>query len=256
MKESERHVAAVLAALKILDAFDGTQPLRFADLLKRTRLTRSRILRYVGTLEAAGYLVIDEQAGTFEVGAKAYRLGWAIKQQYEGMISLLRPRLDDLSLRTDATVFFSVVRGNQRLVIAKSEPKLGVRYAVEEGQIRPLHVGATGRVLLAFGSPQHVDTILAQDSLEALTEKTMISADQIRDSIREIRASGAATSIGEATGEALAIAVPVLDSRNQLAGALTIAGPVGFLHPRRSECEALLRTEAEYLSPRITAPGE
>ncbi|MGK6316592.1 IclR family transcriptional regulator [Neorhizobium sp. DT-125] len=256
MKESERYVAAVLAALKILDAFDGTQPLRFSDLMKRTRLTRSRILRYVGTLEAAGYLVINEQAGTFEVGAKAYRLGWTIKQQYEAMISLLRPRLEDLSLRADATVFFSVVRGNQRLVIAKSEPKFGVRYAVEEGQIRPLHVGATGRVLLAFSPPHVADSVLAQDRLEALTDKTMISVDEIRNAIDEIRASGVASSVGEATGEALAIAVPVLDDRNRLAGALTIAGPVGYLQPRTAEYETLLKREAEYLSPRISSHGD
>lgn len=256
MKESERHVAAVLAALKILDALDGKRPMRFADLLKRTGLTRSRILRYVGTLEAAGYLVIDERAGTFELGPKAYRLGWAIKQQYEALISLLRPRLDALSQKVDATIFFSVVKGNQRLVIAKSEPNHGVRYAVEEGQVRPVHVGATGRVLLAFGRAALRDAVLAKDSLEALTEKTMVSSDDIRASIEDIRREGFAASIGEATGEALAVAVPVLDGSGKLVGALTIAGPVSTLQPKMAECETLLKSEANYLSPRISAPEE
>lgn len=253
MKESERHVAAVLAALKILDAFDSQAPLRFPELMKRTGLGRSRILRYVGTLEAAGYLVANSGSGTLELGPKAYRLGWAIKQQYESMISLLKPRLGELSAKADATAFFSVIRGNQRLVIAKSEPRHGVRYAVDEGQIRPLHVGATGRVLLAFASPDLREAIIAQEQLEALTEKTLTDTEQIRTAIDEIRTVEIATSIGEATGEALAIAVPVLDSRRRLVGALTLAGPVGYLQSKAEICKSLLRRESEYLSPRIAA---
>lgn len=255
MRESERHVTAVLAALKILDAFEGKTPLRFADLMKRTGLGRSRILRYVGTLEAAGYLVINAASGTFELGPKAYRLGLTMKQQYDGMVSLLKPRLEQLSGKADATAFFSVVRGKQRLVIAKSEPKNGVRYAVEEGQVRPLHVGATGRVLLAFGSPQLRDDVLRQD-LESLTEKTLTDVELIRASIADIRDTGVACSVGEATGEALAIAVPVLDSGGRLIGALTLAGPVGHLQARAEVCEDLLKLESEYLSPRIAASGE
>ncbi|MBW9088142.1 IclR family transcriptional regulator [Rhizobium wenxiniae] len=256
MKESERYVTAVLAALKILDAFEGTAPLRFSDLMNRTGLGRSRILRYVGTLEAAGYLVINPGPGTFELGPKAYRLGLTMKQQYEGMVSLLRPRLEELSVNADATAFFSVVRGRQRLVIAKSEPRHGVRYAVDEGQIRPLHVGATGRVLLAFGSTENLDAVLNQETLEALTDKTLTDADRIRAAIMEIRGSGFASSVGEATGEALAMAVPVLDSNRRMVGALTLAGPIGHLQSRADLCEELLKRESEYLSPRITAAGD
>lgn len=256
MKESERHVTAVLAALKILDAFDGREPLRFPEIMKRTGLGRSRILRYVGTLEAAGYLIINAGPGTFELGPKAYRLGWAIKQQYEPMIALLKPRLEDLSAAADSTAFFSVIRGNQRIVIAKSEPRHGVRYAVEEGQIRPLHVGATGRVLLAFAPAILRETILEQAQLEALTDKTLTDAGQIRQSIDKITRDGIATSIGEATGEALAIAVPVLDGNRRLVGALTLAGPIGHLEAKAEQCAELLKRESEYLSPRISAAGD
>lgn len=256
MKESERYVTAVLAALSILDAFDGKGPLRFADLMARTGLGRSRILRYVGTLEAAGYLVINSSRGTFELGPKAYRLGLTIKQQYETMISLLKPRLEELSTKADATAFFSVVRGNQRLVIAKSEPRHGVRYAVEEGQIRPLHVGATGRVLLAFGSENLRETVLAQDALEALTDNTLTDASQIRTLLSEIRTVGIATSIGEATGEALAMAAPVRDSDRRLVGALTLAGPVSHMEAKVDLCGELLKQESDYLSRRIAAAGD
>jgi DNA-binding IclR family transcriptional regulator len=256
MKESERHVTAVLAALKILDAFDGKEPLRFPEIMKRTGLGRSRILRYLGTLEAAGYLVINPGPGTFELGPKAFRLGWAIKQQYEPMISLLKPRLEELSAKADSTAFFSVIRGTQRIAIAKSEPRHGVRYAVEEGQVRPLHVGATGRVLLAFATDTLRNLVLEKDHLEALTDKTLTDVKQIRQSISEIAKNGIASSVGEATGEALAIAVPVLDGRGRLIGALTVAGPVGHLEAKAEQCAELLRKESEYLSPRLAAPGD
>lgn len=254
MEERSRHVKAVLAALRLLDAFEDGRPLRFADLVKRTGLNRSRILRYVGTLDAAGYIVVNERDGLFELGPKAYRFGWVIKQEYEPTITLLRPRLERLSEHLGATTFFSVIRGRSRLVVAKCEPREGVRYAVEEGQIRPLHIGATGRVLLAF-APDHLVADMLKGELEALTPQSITDPAVLAQFIETARQQGFAVSIGEATGEALALAVPVLDVSGRLVGSLTTAGPSNKLSPIQEQARKLLLEEAAFLRSRLSSTG-
>ncbi|SMO99582.1 IclR family transcriptional regulator [Paracoccus laeviglucosivorans] len=248
-KESERTIAAVEAAFQLLDAFDGAGALRLADLHERTGLTRSRILRLLGTLEVCGYVVASGK-GQYVLGPKIFRLGWSMRDAYSPMISVLRPALERAVADSGVTAFFSIPRGDQRVVLAKCEPSSGVRYVVEEGQARALHVGATGRVLLANMEPELVDAALSGGRITALTPATIIDADELRASIDSARAEQFAVSFGEATSTAFAMAAPVL-SGSRLVGALSLAGPLEDYEARREVCREILEREARFLGSRI-----
>ena len=252
MRETDRHVAAVMAALQTLDAFESGEKLRLSQLHERTGLARSRLLRLTGTLEAAGYLVFDSATARYEMGPKVYRLAWLAKDTLDGLTKLLHPRLDKLTAMTDATAFFSIVRGDHRLVIAKSEPEEGIRYTVSEGQLRPLHVGATGAVLLAFGSPERLARVLRQEQLPAVTPATITDPKVLAERVEQVARAGIAFSIGEGTNDAYACAVPVHDPRGRFVGALTLAAPTSVLTHDRSFYEAQLLDEARHLSTRVS----
>ena len=251
MRETDRHVAAVMAALQTLDAFESGEKLRLSQLHERTGLARSRLLRLTGTLEAAGYLVLDSATSLYELGPKVYRLAWLAKDALDGLAKLLRPRLAKLTATTEATAFFSVARGDQRLVIAKSEPDEGIRYTISEGQLRPLHVGATGAVLLAYGPPERLARVLQQEQLAAVTPATITDPKVLAERVNQVARSGIASSLGEGTHEAYACAVPVHDPRGRFVGAMTIAGPTSVLTRDRSFYEAQLLEEAKHLSTRV-----
>lgn len=248
-KESERTVAAVEAALQVLDAFDGAAGLRLAELHSRSGLTRSRILRLLGTLETCGY-VAKAEAGQYVLGPRIFRLGWSMRDAYAPMIAVIRPALDRAVADTGVTAFFSIPRGTQRIVLAKCEPDSGVRYVVEEGQTRALHVGATGRVLLAHMPDDQVDAALSGDRLQALTPATMVDPADLRPMIAQARQDGYAVSFGEATSTAFAMAAPVL-SGTRLVGALSLAGPLDEFDARQAACRQILEREARFLTGRI-----
>lgn len=247
-KEAERTVAALEAALKLLDTFEGVSPLRLVDLHDRTGLTRSRIMRFLGTLEACGY-VVPAGRGQYALGPKAFRLGWTVRESFSGMLAVLQPSLQRAVEATGVTAFFSIPRGRERVVIAKASPSTGVSYVIEEGQTRPLHVGATGRVLMAHLHMEMREQILAADLL-ALTYSTIVDPERLRAEIDVVRAQGHAVSLGEATSTAFAIAMPVL-SGDKLVGALSLAGPITDFEARRELCLRALHEEAEFLSKRI-----
>lgn len=218
MRESERHIEAVAAALSLLDAFvDAPGELRLKELEARTGLNRSRLLRLAGTLEAAGYLQSNGGTQGYALGGKLMLLGRLVSERHAMLERVVRPSLASLAAATGDTAMLSVVRGTHRLLLAREAPDEGICFVAREGASRPLHLGASGRVLLANLPPAEQQALL-----RAMPEG-------IADTLAAIRAQGFAVSHGEATPHAFAVAVPLCDGDGRLHGALSLAGPLSKL---------------------------
>lgn len=223
-RESEKHVAAVSAALAILECFDEDVVLRLRDLHERTGMQKSRIMRLAGSLAASGYLTIEGGASGYRLGPKVQRLANIVGNGSADVVQRIQPVLARLTVERSDTCFFSVVRGLERMVAAQESPAQALRFVIPEGQMRPLHVGATGKVLLAFGPERLRDRVLAS-SLVPLTRATTVDPTRLRAEIANAQSRGFFVSRGEATADSYALAVPVLGEGNVLVGALSIAGP-------------------------------
>ena len=219
MSESDRHVESVLSALALLDCFEHDESLRLEDFHVRTGLTRSRIIRLAGTLVHKGYLTHDKARLQYRLGPKLYRLSTLLSDRYGFLADRVRPTLIELVNTTGLTAMFSVLGGKDRLILAKEEPDQAVRYTVNEGQLRPINLGASGRVLLAFSNSK-----LASELLESLSLSDTARSELYRD-LEPIRKKGFDLSESELTRHAFAVAVPVSNSAGDLQGALTLAGP-------------------------------
>lgn len=235
--------------MTVLDAFESAASMRLVELRAVTGFASSRLLRLLGTLEACGYVVAVGR-GAYALGPKVFRLGWVLRDSFGSMLSVIRPVLERAVTETGATAFFSIQRGMERVVLCKNEPALGVRFVIEEGEARPLHVGATGRVILAHMPRDDVEQLLNAGDFAALTSTTMTDPTALRQSLEAIRSEGYAVSYGEATSQAFAIAVPIL-SRDKLVGALSLAGPIDEYASCNERCLSTLKREAEFLSTRL-----
>lgn len=223
--EAERHVAAVLAALSLLDCFDSDISLRLRDLHERTGFQKSRILRLAGTLAAGGYLTI-ESSGGYRLGPRVASLGQLVAESINGLIARVHPVLERVCNELGDTCFFSVVRGTHRLAADKVTPSNGLMFTISQGQTRPLHRGATGRILLAYGPDLLADKVLATNS-----EINNALADEVRSDLVKAIEQGYLLSVGHLTAHTFAIAVPVLGAAGELLGAMTVAGPESKVSP-------------------------
>ncbi|MBM6596545.1 IclR family transcriptional regulator [Microvirga pudoricolor] len=221
-QETERHVQSLMSGLQILEAFDQDRGLRLKDLHERTGLNRSRILRFAGTLRAAGFLEYDENEGLYFLGPKLYALGWMLHERFSRISDLVRPGLKRLVKLNGDTAFYSIVQGTERLVVAREESPDGLRFTIQEGQTRPLHIGATSKVLLAFGPDSLMRRVL--DDAAMVNDPSGLAAD-----IASVQRQGVAVSRGEATPHGFAVSVPVPRQGQAGCDALTIAGPLAKL---------------------------
>jgi len=228
-KESSRHIDVVLRALDILDCFQQKSELTLKEIIDHTGLTRSRAMRLLGTLESRGYLMIDYRNHKYLLGVKTGILGNAFEQT-NPMEVIIRPVLKELAGRTGESATFYVIDNKDRLVFAREEGTHAIRYSVREGQRMPLHAGASGKVLLAYGPAELLSDILSTEQLSAITVHTITDPEILRQEIEAVRKRGYALSKSENVPDANAIAAPVIDHSGKLVGSLGIAAPVHRLN--------------------------
>lgn len=227
-QQSQRYVEAVMAALEILDCFQDKAELSLKQLVELSGLTRNRVLRLTGTLQAKGYLVREPNTALFSLGPRFLVLGKALERRVD-LVTLARPILQQLAQDTGESATLYVRNGLERVVLAREEGIYDIRHTVLEGQRMPLHAGAAGKVLLAFGPDEVVERLFAQETLPRLTPNTVTDGDKLKKQIVQIRTQGYAVSTAERDSDAASLAAPVFNADNLLTAAMSIAGPLSRL---------------------------
>lgn len=233
-RQADRHVEAVLAALNVLECFLVKPSLTTIEIMQATGFTRNRVVRLTGTLVHKGFMIVDSQSGVFRIGPKLYTLG-KVFERNQDILLMVRPLLKQISQKTRESTSFYVRDGLERVVLAREEGTHAIRHTIAEGQRMDLHAGAAGKVILAFSSPELVETVLAKTGLPRHTSTTITSKDKLIEELERVRVRGYAISFGEREADAVSIAVPVFDKRNELVGALALAGPVSRFTPEISQ---------------------
>lgn len=196
---AEGGVAAVDRAFAILGAFEpDSASLPLAEIARRTGLYKSTILRLMSSLERAGFIrrLADGQYG---VGHEPLRLAQIYQSSFH-LRDAIYPVLETLTEESGETSSFYVIENDIRVVLFRVEPQRAVRFSIHEGDRFPLHAGASGKILRAFGPP--ADRALA-----------------------EVREQFWASSFGERDPETASISAPVFGVGHEFKGALTLSGP-------------------------------
>ena len=105
----------------------------------------------------------------------------------------------ELVKKTEETAAFHVLRGNSSVVLYCENSKRRMRYHIDEGEINPLNLGSSGKVLEAFVNPK--------------TSQSKIIKDQ-----------GYYISHGERDPDIAGITVPILGRDGELIGVISLSG--------------------------------
>ncbi len=242
---------AVVKALEILDCLAEKGPLSIKDIIQETGLTRSRIMRLMGTLESKEYIIETHTNKVFNLGVRVAILGKAFERSNH-LETLVRPALKDLVDETQESATFYVTNGIERIALIREEGLHAIRFSVHEGQRIPLHAGAAGKILMAFGPPDLFDHVTRNSRLQQITPNTITNIEKLKSQLDRIRETGYALSKGENVIEAYSLAAPVFSAKRELIGSIGISGPLYRLEDgnidERIEC--VVRS-AELLSNRF-----
>ncbi|MQA02470.1 MAG: helix-turn-helix domain-containing protein [Streptosporangiales bacterium] len=232
----------------VLSAVVDGGPHRVDELAAQTGLPSSTVYRFVRTLVETGFL--EARDGVYHLGSRLVALQGK-DVGLEWLRRLATPLMHRLVQQTEESAVLTVRSGMSALVVETVDSPQLMRLSFTKGTVRPLHAGASAKVLLAFSSDDVVRSVLSRE-LERFSAGTP-DRQALTTQIPEIRSQGYVVTTGEVDPYASAVGVPVFRG-GELACGLSVAGPQFRLRGRESELVAAARRVAEALQAAIDEP--
>ena len=234
-----------LSLLRLL-ASSPTDGLRMADMVVRSRLNRSTVVRLTKSLCDERFVEFSPSIKRYRLGPEAYAIGLAAQPHYE-LQRLSNPLLQALAQESGDTVFFSVRAGNEAICLSRHEGSFPIRNQVlKPGDRFPLGVGAGSVAMLSAMPEDEARAILQINAkwIEALYPRC--TAKVIADQLRETREKGYCLNPGWVVPGSWGIGVPVLDPLGNAVAAISLAAIEARLSlSRRTQlANALMLTSA------------
>jgi DNA-binding IclR family transcriptional regulator len=195
-----------------------------AQLAELTASNRVSIHRILGSYLAHGFVRQEHQGAPYRLGFRLLELGERVVQQRE-LVALAHPLLEELSARSGETCHLAVLDGGEAVYVAKIESTQSIRLVSQIGARVSLYSSGLGKALLAATADDQRERLLALQSFERRTPRTMTSAEQLRTDLEAIRARGYAIDDVENEEGVRCAGVPVLDHAGQPVGAISVSGP-------------------------------
>ena len=152
---------------------------------------------------------------------------------------------------TGETATLSLRHGWHRLYIDQVTPPNEVRMTVSLGRPFPLHAGSSSKAFLAFLPEAEQDEYIQTQVLDAVTDKTITDADELRKELRLVTRRGYAKSAGERQRGAVSVAAPVFDHEGDVAGVISVCGPAERFAAHADEAAKHLLAGARELSRQL-----
>jgi DNA-binding IclR family transcriptional regulator len=208
--------------LELLEQLGSAHGQTLTALSQRLELPKPTVLRLLRSLEERGWVARLPDGG--------YGLGQrflVVAQQSIGRDSVLRCASSHMIALRDAldeTVSLLSVAGTSRVCMLEFPSCQPLRYVHEIGTQGPLHAGASGKILLAFGPAELRQAVLARP-LDRYTELTFTDAAELEAELERVRAAGWAMSQGERSQGSVAVGVPLHDPQSGRVHSLTVFAP-------------------------------
>lgn len=194
------------------------------EIARTLDINKTSVSKTLRSCEARKVIVQDPSTRRYEIGPRAYAWALAYRWQHpvlrqaEGVVRALRDK-------TQETVSLYVRAGLSRVCVYREESPHSLRRVIGLGSRFPLHLGAAGKVLLAWLSPKEQQALLNALERDVFAETPWMK-DALLAELDVIRKTGYAVSSGEREAGVTAIAAPIVVNGACVA-ALSCSGPSG-----------------------------
>src|SRR5690625_4105050 len=220
--------------------------LSISEIEKELGYPKSTIFRILNTLIKADYIEQDPDTHRYSIGMQFFRLGSIFQSQLD-LRNVSLPVMKELAKNSSETIELNIIDQTNRFCIEKIDSPLQVRNFVQIGDRHPLHLGASGKSLLAFLTKEEQDDILSR-----LGRKYDIQTQDLRADLQAIREKGYSFTKGERVVGSFAVSAPILDGEGTLMATITLAGPIQRLSEEREmELVTLLTNAARKISEKF-----
>lgn len=222
--------------LRVLEAFANRDEWGVRELARAVALPRSVVHRLLHEMARVGLLSPGSEPGRFSVGPALVRLASVVLDRLD-VVRVARPILEETMRQCGETVILTLYDPTRRQFFAVDavESPQAVRYIWDAlRQWSHVHIGSSGKGILAFLPPQEQEAILADlpDPVPGLRPR---SKDQLRQELVVARQRGYVVSRSERYTGAMGVAAPVYDALGRVVGDVIITAPESRMGARGEE---------------------
>lgn len=215
--ESLRRTVALLDVL-----VHAETPLGVTDIARRVRLSKATTYRLLKALTSHGLVHRQGPEPTYGPGFRILELAGAWMNRLDIRAKAL-PVLRHLREKTGETVSLNLLAGHQRVAAEHLEAAHELRFVVELGRRLPLHLGASGKAILAFLPDAEIRAILGEARMKNLR--------RFLAELARVRAQGFALSFGERLPGSAAASAPILNHMGRVVGSVSILSTASRFTP-------------------------
>jgi DNA-binding IclR family transcriptional regulator len=243
-------------ALDVLTLFTRpeTPTLGVTEIADTLAVSKAVVHRQLSAFRSRGFVELDPVTHRYRLGPEILFLGLSYLDQID-VRSLGHETLVQLVAATNETATMSVRVGWNRVYVDQVTPQREVRMSVQLGRTFPLHAGASSKAMLAFLPAAEREEYLSDQHLSSLTARTITDIARLRKELAVIAERGFAMSFGERDASAGSVAAPVFGHDGDMAGVISVSGPVERFSAEVEKSSDLLLSAARRLSQRLGYRG-
>jgi DNA-binding IclR family transcriptional regulator len=221
-KEVKYQAPALDKGLDILEYLSSQSiPLSQSEIAIGINKTPNEIYRMLMSLETRGYILRDEVSGKYRLSLKLFYLSHRHSPVDELRKAAQLP-LEDLADTVRQSCHLSILYMNQVMVIIHAKSPEPIALSIEEGNLFPLPLTASGKVLLAYMSEIERNTLLKNNPIFNKYPKS--KRQEFIQSLEQIKQTGSYLKSSDLAAGVTDISVPIgLQSNRGIIACLTIS---------------------------------
>jgi DNA-binding IclR family transcriptional regulator len=249
--ESTGGVQSVDRAVSVLEILAQRGEAGVSEVAADIGVHKSTAFRLLAALEERELVEQTQDRGKYRLGFGILRLASAVPGQLD-VIHQARTICEQLAAHVGETVNIAVRRSHFVVNIDQVRGPSAVAAHNWVGELTPLHATSSGKVLLAYMTPDERREVLGASGLDRLTPHTITSQRELDAQIDAAARDGYASSIEELEEGLNAVAAPVRDHTGRVIAALSVSGPVyRFTEERLREVVPDVAAAADSISHRM-----
>jgi len=236
LKADPRYIVpGLVRGLEMLRQLTRERPAQtLSELAGSLGLSRSAAFRLAYTLEQEGYVVRDEHTMQYRLTSKAVMFGFEFIQSLE-LHRVAQPVIRAVAGQTRIGVHLAMLEGWQTIYIDQVSAQIQFATNLHVGTRTPAHTSASGRILLAYQSPERLESIFHLLVRHAGDADVPQSFAEMLKTARSDRRKGYVYKGSIYLPGVVSFAAPLHGRTGEGVAALLVTGPRAFIEANGGE---------------------